>query len=114
MLFTVCHVGEAPVALLAPLAVAPKDQRRGIGTALVRTGLAWLSEQAIARVFVLGDPDYYGRFGFAREDHAIPPYPIPEAWAPAWQSLSLGNEPLRTAGPLLVPPPWQDPLLWQA
>jgi putative acetyltransferase len=55
---------EIPVVGFVPLAVRPDLQRRGIGTALVRDGLARLRDRAEAIVFVLGDPAYYGRFGF--------------------------------------------------
>jgi len=49
---------------LAPMAVEPEWQHRGIGSALVRAGLA--ACRAIRRpvVFVLGHPEYYPRFGF--------------------------------------------------
>lgn len=52
------------VLALAPLAVAPDAQRRGIGSALVRAGLLACAEIGCNAVVVLGDPDYYGRFGF--------------------------------------------------
>lgn len=49
---------------LAPMAVEPEWQNRGVGSALVRSGLA--ACRAIRRpvVFVLGHPQYYPRFGF--------------------------------------------------
>jgi putative acetyltransferase len=53
---------------LAPLAVAPEYQRRGIGSALVDAGLQACREAGAALVFVLGDPDFYGRFGFRPAD----------------------------------------------
>lgn len=53
-----------PAIGLVPLAVMPDRQRRGIGTLLVRNGLALLRDRAEAILFVLGDPAYYGRFGF--------------------------------------------------
>ncbi len=49
---------------LAPMAVAPNRQRRGIGTALVESGLNQLSGNRCAFVVVLGHPLYYPRFGF--------------------------------------------------
>jgi len=60
---------EAPFRALglAPLCVAPSRQRRGIGGALVREGLAVAAKQGWVAVFVLGDPDYYRRFGFSVE-----------------------------------------------
>jgi putative acetyltransferase len=49
---------------LGPMAVLPEYQRRGIGTDLVRHGLARLREEGCPFVIVLGHPDYYPRFGF--------------------------------------------------
>lgn len=49
---------------LGPMAVVPEYQRRGIGTNLVRHGIARLREDGCPFVVVLGHPDYYPRFGF--------------------------------------------------
>jgi putative acetyltransferase len=54
-------------AVLAPLAVLETHRRRGIGARLVQDLLAALRRRDIGLVFVLGDPDYYRRFGFAPE-----------------------------------------------
>ncbi len=56
--------GDAPTAGLAPVAVRPDRQRRGVGGALVRKGLAACRDHGYAAVVVLGDPHYYSRFGF--------------------------------------------------
>ncbi|UXY14534.1 N-acetyltransferase [Chitiniphilus purpureus] len=57
--------GVAGLAVgLAPIAVAPEYQRRGLGAALVREGLRQLHGDGVAAVVVLGDPGYYRRFGF--------------------------------------------------
>jgi len=50
---------------LAPLAVAPGQQSRGIGATLVQAGLEACREARAGLVVVLGDPSYYARFGFA-------------------------------------------------
>jgi putative acetyltransferase len=56
--------GEIPVLALAPLAVMPAFQRLGIGSALVSAGLERCRMERHAGVLVLGEPAYYGRFGF--------------------------------------------------
>ena len=112
--FTRCAVagGRERIELLAPLAVAPAHQKQGIGSALVREGLRRLRDAGAALALVLGDPAYYGRFGFAPEDRVAPPYPLPAAWAGAWQSLRLGGGEPALAGVLQVPPYWMRPALW--
>jgi predicted N-acetyltransferase YhbS len=50
---------------LGPLSVAPGWRRRGVGQALVREGLYVLEAVRASGCVVLGDPAYYGRFGFA-------------------------------------------------
>jgi putative acetyltransferase len=40
-------------------------QRRGVGALLVRSGLRHLKAQGYAAATLLGDPAYYGRFGFS-------------------------------------------------
>jgi len=53
-----------PHVVLGPLGVLPNQQRRGIGTLLVQAGLDHLARVSCEAVFVLGDPRFYGRFGF--------------------------------------------------
>jgi putative acetyltransferase len=53
------------VAGLAPMAVLPTNQRGGLGSLLVKTGLAECRVLGYDAVVVLGHPDYYPRFGFA-------------------------------------------------
>jgi putative acetyltransferase len=49
---------------LGPVSVRPDRQRSGIGQALIREGLRRLKSAMAAGCVVLGDPAYYGRFGF--------------------------------------------------
>ena len=75
------------------------------------TGLARLAEAAVRQVFVLGDPRFYGRLGFAAESQVLPPCPLPVAWRDAWQSRIIAGHPL-TPGRLSLPAPWHNPALW--
>ena len=59
--------GGIDAVSLAPMAVHPKWQRQGIGSALVRQGLEICRERGKATVVVLGYPGYYPRFGFSAE-----------------------------------------------
>lgn len=69
------HILFSPVTLegrpdlrimgLAPMSVAPEHQRSGIGSALVRAGLAECKQLGFSAVVVLGHPEYYPRFGFS-------------------------------------------------
>lgn len=52
------------VAGLAPLAVLPESQRSGVGSLLVRAGLAQCQAAGFDAAIVLGHPEYYPRFGF--------------------------------------------------
>jgi len=57
--------GDDGLALgLAPMAVAPAWQRQGVGTALLEGSLRELTVTPYRAVAVLGDPAFYGRFGF--------------------------------------------------
>ena len=52
---------------LAPLAVLPDRQGQGVGSKLVRVALENAREFGCHGVLVLGDPAYYGRFGFSAD-----------------------------------------------
>lgn len=56
--------GRFHMAALGPVCARTDRQRCGIGTALIRAGLADCAQSGVEAVFVLGDPHYYGRFGF--------------------------------------------------
>jgi putative acetyltransferase len=70
------HVAFSPVTInrqpsrwyaLGPVSVLPRWQRRGIGTALIETGLSQARALGAEGCILLGDPAYYGRFGFVSD-----------------------------------------------
>ena len=67
------HIAFSPVEIsdgspnwyaLGPVSVAPEHQRRGIGQALVETGLAALRSLGAEGCVLVGEPAFYQRFGF--------------------------------------------------
>jgi len=114
VIFTTCEIAgnTDKVALLGPLAVAPAHQRQGIGSVMVNAGLARMKNAGMDCVLVLGDPAYYGRFGFEPDDGVTPPYPLPDEWHDAWQSRSLSQEKKPIHGKLIVTQPWRQKALW--
>ncbi|MCP4021394.1 MAG: N-acetyltransferase [Desulfobacteraceae bacterium] len=82
---------DVSVALLAPLAVLPKAQNKGVGGKLIQTGLEQLSESFVELVFVLGHPGYYPKHGFTPAGclGLDAPYPIPVKDAGAWMVQAL-------------------------
>jgi len=76
--------------ILAPLAVTPDWQKQGVGSELVREGLARVRQAEGELVLVYGAPSYYERFGFEQElaKRFLPPYPLEHPFG--WQALALG------------------------
>ncbi len=55
---------EVRAVAIAPLAVAPEWRGQGVGEALIAGAVAQLRAAGVELAFVLGEPDYYTRFGF--------------------------------------------------
>ncbi len=82
------HVAFSPVSIdgvtapgwygVGPLSVRPDRQRRGIGSALMREGIARLRAMGGNGCVVVGDPAYYQRFGFRAQPGATVPGVPPE------------------------------------
>jgi putative acetyltransferase len=68
--------GSHKILQLGPLAVMPRRQRRGVGTALMTEALRVSEERGEPMVMIEGSPAYYGRFGFRRsQELGIEPPP---------------------------------------
>ncbi|MBT2767725.1 N-acetyltransferase [Stenotrophomonas sp. ISL-67] len=91
------HVALSPVQLsdgstdwygLGPISVAPHRQGEGIGSALMRAAIKALQARGAAGCVLLGDPGYYGRFGF-RADPRLRLAGVPAEY---FQALQLQGE----------------------
>lgn len=97
ILFTKVNILHTPVSIsaqiLAPLAVLPEVQAKGVGGLLIKEGLDRLKKADVELVFVLGHPDYYPRSGFtpAGELGFKAPYHIPNEHAGAWMVIELSS-----------------------
>jgi putative acetyltransferase len=90
------HVAVSPVSIsqgtpgwcgLGPISVLPAHQGRGVGAGLMREALRILREMGAAGCVVLGEPAYYGRFGFLADPALAFPGVPPEYF----QAISFGS-----------------------
>ncbi|RTR39709.1 N-acetyltransferase [Shewanella canadensis] len=90
------HIAFSPILIngeesvwygLGPVSVTPERQGEGIGGALIREGLSRLKTQGIEGVVLLGEPKYYGRFGFESQ----PNLTLPGVPSEYFLAISLAN-----------------------
>jgi len=92
---------------LGPVAVEPGLQGRGIGTALVAEAVRQCRAARVKSLFVLGDPAFYGRFGFepASEHGWTCDY---EGVGDAFRALPIADPPAPPPGRVRYAPPFAD------
>lgn len=88
------HVAVSPVAIsdgsagwfgLGPISVAPSHQGQGVGTAFMQAALDALRAIGARGCVLLGEPAYYGRFGF----RCVPDLALPGVPGEYFQALLL-------------------------
>jgi putative acetyltransferase len=102
---TRASVDGHPALGLGPLAVRPDRQRQGVGTALMHTILGAADALGEPLVALLGDPEYYRRFGFRASSlyRIAPPDP---RWGQHFQLRTLSAY-QRIAGTFAYAPPFR-------
>ncbi len=88
------HLGDRPVVGVAPLAVAPGFQGVGVGSVLMRAFTARADAAGLPVLVLLGNPDYYRRFGFAAAPGEVVYPPV----GPASPNFLVRRRQLSTAG----------------
>jgi putative acetyltransferase len=83
----ITETGVVEALALAPMAVLPTHQRRGIGTKLVEEGLRTCREAGHRIVLVLGHPAFYPRFGFSAS--LAVPLSSPFGGGDSWMAVEL-------------------------
>ena len=80
------HIAISPITInsenknwygLAPVSVTPNMQGKGIGTALIKNAMQMMQDKGVEGMVLLGEPEYYTRFGFKADNRltldGVPP-----------------------------------------
>ncbi len=91
------HVAVSPVRIadgapgwfgLGPISVLPGSQRQGVGALLMRAALDKLKQTGASGCVLLGDPEYYRKFGF----NTVPDLVFPGAPAEYFQAVKFREQ----------------------
>lgn len=104
---------EAPIYMLAPVAVSTNHQKSGIGKALIKHGLNDLANGGALAAVTYGDPSYYEKLGFQPLSESVIKAPLDLSMPHGWLGQSLSEEPIhgRTERPGCVDA-FRDPAYW--
>ncbi|MEM9034362.1 MAG: N-acetyltransferase [Actinomycetota bacterium] len=100
-------VGDVPALGLGPIGVQPDLQRGGVGTALMRASIGAADALGEPLIALLGDPGYYGRFGFVASG-AVGIEPPEAGWGAYFQVLTLSAWTPDISGPFRYAAPFDD------
>ena len=101
------YVGGTPALGLGPIGVRPDHQRRGVGHALMHAVLGAADATDEPLVALLGDPAFYGRFGFVTASELEIAAPDP-AWGRHFQARALSACPPGLTGTFRYAAPFAE------
>jgi len=91
------RIGATPLVLVGPVAVAPDQQGTGVGTQLMQLMLEHAEKLGDPPMVMIGDPEYYERFGFTAD--ATVGWTLPGPWEPRrLLARNIGGSPLPNSG----------------
>jgi len=96
------EAGGRPALLLGPLAVDPEAQGEGVGSGLMQMAIARAADLGHGGIILVGDPEYYARFGFtaALTSGLVMPAPVDRR---RFLGLEFGSHTLASAHGLILP-----------
>jgi putative acetyltransferase len=100
-------LGDVPGLGLGPVSVLPAHQRRGVGQALMHTIIGAADAAREPFIALLGDPHFYGRFGFVAASGLGIVAPDP-GWGPHFQVRLLTDRPASLTGTFRYASPFAD------
>ncbi len=104
---TRAHVGPEREALgLGPIGVLPSFQRHGLGHALMHAVVAAAEARGEPLIALLGDPAFYGRFGFVSASRLGIDAPDPD-WGEHFMARALAAYEPTLVGPFRYAPPFE-------
>jgi len=100
-------VGDRPALGLGPLSVLPTHQGQGIGQALMHAVIGAAEAAGEPLIALLGDPRFYGRFGFVEASQIGLAAPDP-SWGAHFQVRLLTDRPPSVTGAFRYAAPFAD------
>lgn len=95
--FTRLHFSQdIQIYMLAPVAVSPEHQGKGIGQALINYGLDELRNRGVKVAITYGDPSFYSRVGFKPLSEDVIQAPLELSMPIGWLGQSLTDDPVPT------------------
>jgi len=94
--FSRLKLSDAPDGfMLSPVAISTDRQGQGLGQQLIRYGLDYFRAKDIDLIITYGDPNYYGKVGFASLSEETIKAPFPLSHPHGWLAQSLKGKPLQ-------------------